>query len=612
LWLELFDKTISSSYSHFIAMTRFLITSFLLCAVLPFVFSQQAFVREKRDHIWMFGYDTAIQTNARNTWLDFNDMPVSTHQRVGTFSIDITNAGMCDIAGNLLFYTNGYVVNDRNHNVMENGTGLSPGDMTDDWLLYGEPLDQGAIALPAPGVGNKYYLIHGRREYLNEPDMYGHTSRMFPLYFSSIQIGENGSGTLLEKNEVLADESTLGLGKITAARHANGRDWWVVVFGYFSNQYHRFLLHPGGITEYPMGSTGEATPSGVGQAVFSPDGTKYVKLNMYLIAGPAYLDIYSFDRCSGLLSDPLQLIYQDSAFHGGVAFSPNSRYLYVSSHRYIYQYDTEAENVEASREVIVYLGEFTPAGFPADFALMQLGPDEKLYVSGYRRKELHIIHNPNAGGLACNFEQDALVFGNFLGRSIPNHPYYGLGSEDGSPCDTLGIDHHPQANFRHAMESSTVNFYDYSRFFPTAWQWTFGDGSSSTERDPVHVYAASGVYEVCLIVSNANAADTLCQFVEVIVTGTEEALAEKVLLKVFPNPAKDYVVLQIPGYLNGNTETLQWVLHDALGREVRRVVLQHPQAQTVVNLENMAPGMYFWKMSAGGQVLESGKLIVVR
>jgi len=597
-------------------MTRFLTTSFLLCAVLTFVFSQQTFVREKRDYIWTFGRGPNIITQGKNIWLDFKETPLLSYDLPGSINIDITNVGMCDIAGNLLFYTNGYVVNDRNHNLIENGAGLSPGDMTDDWLPYGEPLDQGAIALPLPGAANKYYLIHGRKEYLNELDMYGNSSRMFPLYFSSIQIDENGAGTLLEKNVVLANESTLGVGKITAARHANGRDWWVVVSGYFSNEYHRFLLHSGGITEYPMASTGEATSSGVGQAVFSPDGTKYVKLNMHLIAGPIYLDIYDFDRCSGLLSDPLQLIYQDTAFHGGVAFSSNSRYLYVSSHRYIYQYDTEAENVEASREVIVYLGEFTPEGFPADFALMQLGPDEKLYVSGYDRRELHIIHNPNAGGLACNFEQDALVFENILGRSIPNHPYYGLGPEDGSPCDTLGIDHHPQVDFRYVTESAEVNFYDYSRFFPTQWFWTFGDGSSSTERDPVHIYAESGVYEVCLIVSNANASDTLCQEVEVVVTGTEEAVMEKALLKVFPNPAKEYVVLQIP---DGEAVLrlqvvgpLTWVLHDALGREVRQVVLQHPEAQTVASLENVAPGMYFWHLTAGGMTVQTGKLSVVR
>jgi len=70
--------------------------------------------------------------------------------------------------------------------------------------------------------------------------------------------------------------------------------------------------------------------------------------------------------------------------------------------------------------------------------------------------------------------------------------------------------------------------------------------------------------------------------------------------------------LQVPGYLNGNTEALQWVLHDALGREVRRVVLQHPQAQTVVNLENVVPGMYFWRLQAGGIILQTGKLSVVK
>ena len=42
----------------------------------------------------------------------------------------------------------------------------------------------------------------------------------------------------------------------------------------------------------------------------------------------------------------------------------------------------------------------------------------------------------------------------------------------------------------------TVAFTDLSSGDVTAWNWSFGDGGSSTEQDPAHVYTAAGVYSV--------------------------------------------------------------------------------------------------------------------
>ncbi|MBL0129363.1 MAG: PKD domain-containing protein [Flavobacteriales bacterium] len=48
----------------------------------------------------------------------------------------------------------------------------------------------------------------------------------------------------------------------------------------------------------------------------------------------------------------------------------------------------------------------------------------------------------------------------------------------------------------------------------TSWQWTFGDGSNSTEPQPIHPYAGPGTYEVCLyaitIYFNGGPAPTTC------------------------------------------------------------------------------------------------------
>lgn len=54
-----------------------------------------------------------------------------------------------------------------------------------------------------------------------------------------------------------------------------------------------------------------------------------------------------------------------------------------------------------------------------------------------------------------------------------------------------------------APVGSPVQFYDHSEYVPTEWHWAFGDGTSSTERNPSHIYTAAGTYNVQLSVANA-------------------------------------------------------------------------------------------------------------
>ena len=60
----------------------------------------------------------------------------------------------------------------------------------------------------------------------------------------------------------------------------------------------------------------------------------------------------------------------------------------------------------------------------------------------------------------------------------------------------------------------TVNFTDSSLNTPTSWAWTFGDGGTSTQRNPQRIYAAVSApttYTVRLIVTNAYGVSTLTQ-----------------------------------------------------------------------------------------------------
>lgn len=62
-----------------------------------------------------------------------------------------------------------------------------------------------------------------------------------------------------------------------------------------------------------------------------------------------------------------------------------------------------------------------------------------------------------------------------------------------------------------------IQFVDYSYGNPTSWDWDFGDGESSSEQNPLHVYAEDGIYEVCLTIANPvdSCESTLCQEVYV-------------------------------------------------------------------------------------------------
>jgi PKD repeat protein len=54
-----------------------------------------------------------------------------------------------------------------------------------------------------------------------------------------------------------------------------------------------------------------------------------------------------------------------------------------------------------------------------------------------------------------------------------------------------------------------VNFTDTSQNNPTSWQWSFGDGGISADRNPVHVYTKEGVYNVTLTATNAAGSDSI-------------------------------------------------------------------------------------------------------
>lgn len=75
------------------------------------------------------------------------------------------------------------------------------------------------------------------------------------------------------------------------------------------------------------------------------------------------------------------------------------------------------------------------------------------------------------------------------------------------------------ANNTNVSPGETVSFTDNSTLNPTTWFWSFGDGATSTEQNPTHIYNNEGVYTVSLTVGDGNSSDseTKTDYIEVTV-----------------------------------------------------------------------------------------------
>lgn len=86
-------------------------------------------------------------------------------------------------------------------------------------------------------------------------------------------------------------------------------------------------------------------------------------------------------------------------------------------------------------------------------------------------------------------------------------------SEDESINQALSSGDAPVANFTtnhtNIQPGSSIVFTDLSTNDPISWQWDFGDGGSSTEQNPEHIYTLPGTYTLTLITSNSYGIDTI-------------------------------------------------------------------------------------------------------
>ncbi len=394
----------------------------------------------RRDFTWIIGNtDTCCWPEYGGVGLLFDGLGMDTFSPKQNINMDITNACISDQAGKLLFYTNGRQVADRNGHIMPNGDSINYGPMWEHMEIQfcrGYWNDQGALILPLPGQDSIFYIFHKKLDWAPMP-----LQVICPgLYLTIVNMNlNNGLGAVVEKNIPII-EDTLSMHSITAVRHGNGRDWWLLQPEFNNNAYYRLRLTPEGIEIIEKQYIGCCNTYGLGGHVFSPDGSIFITCGSYNSC-VNQLQVFSFDRCLGELSNfrHYECVPNCERFLFTPAVSPNSRYLYIPDGMRIYQFDLQAEDIAGSMQIVAEWDGFADPPAVTALGQFQLGPNGEIYSNAGNTHFLNIIKSPDLAGQECQVVQHAIKVPRRLKGFLPNFPNFRLGPKQGSICDTLQV-----------------------------------------------------------------------------------------------------------------------------------------------------------------------------
>ena len=428
---------------------------------------------------------------------------VPSYSAGGTLTNSLGCSAISDLAGNLLFYTDGITIFNSANSVMSNGTGLE-----------GVNASQSALILKQPGSTSLYFVF-----------TVGGYSTTLGLKYSVVDMSlAAGMGSVTVKN-ILIDPNCRD--KLTAGKHCNGNDLWIVstydssIFSYCS-----VPLTSTGIGVPITGSMSLAAGVGnLGQIKLSPNSRKFAlstfrnlpSVNM----GVIQRIIADFDNATGQIvianfNYPMYFLYghnlASQADTYGIEFSPNTQYVYTNT---LYQNIVRIDLCANTQSYVTLQESANQVNSYGNKRQFQLAPNGKIYVARSGTTEIGSINNPGSG-IAVSYTPQAIFIGtNSCQYGLPNFPgFY--------------FEQKPNLSFTYTSNLTclTASFNTQapcalSGYSVTGYQWSFGEPSSGANnssflQNPTHSYIAGGTYSVRLIrYFLCNTSDTVSQFVTI-------------------------------------------------------------------------------------------------
>jgi hypothetical protein len=453
------------------------ILTFLLSLVTIVAYSQG------EANVWYFG---------NGAGLDFNFNPPVQLENGNANLTDLNRegvGGMSDGSGNLLFYTDGRNVYNKNHVLMTNGFGLLGGDGSST---------QAGLSLKVNGSTTQYFIIS--------------TDNGDASYYSIVDMTlSTGLGDITTKNSPLVasgnSEAVVSVPVYDASNNPTGENW--IIFHDHSSASYRVYKTNGATIAFSGTYTVGFAPTQ--KALIMKTNACFNKLAISFY-NHGRVEILPFNNVTGVISTPSLILNRTGAgvpFLNievyGIEFSPNDQFLYVSesglnNRKTVYQFDITLGTGTNPPAVMGSKSFYTGDGTVSRFGHLQLAPNGKIYIPGFNFSTptyLSEIPNPNVAWTLPSPSATEFVF--------KKYTYNVKIVGEGLPVFSQDLLRSIKIYYANACEGGTTNFSYIFGGVATSQTWNFGDPASgvlntSASATPSHTFNTAGTYTVSLSV----------------------------------------------------------------------------------------------------------------
>lgn len=345
---------------------------------------------QPENNIWLFG---------NMGGLDFTNGSLQLYTG-SAMDAYIPSVSVSDASGQLLFYSEGTQVWNRNHVVMPNGSDLVAN--------YYPTITQGVVAMPFLEDTTKYYL------FTLEGYQPNNQNSKKCLRYSVIDMSLNsGLGDIVPGQKNILLDSFMS-SSLTTTRGSGCFNW---LLGHKQNEgrFVAYKIDASGIAAIVSSSVSAQpfpegdNPFGSQEMKVSPDHTKIGWAHCLYAYNFGDIELYDFDNASGMVSNGrvLDTFWDSHAGVYGIAFSPDNQKFYYTNFSFsaIYQMDLSLlPNLEAVKN-----SKINVSNIYQSYTGLRLGPDNKLYAKS--PVYVSVINDPNAAGAACNFTPAIFTMG---------------------------------------------------------------------------------------------------------------------------------------------------------------------------------------------------------
>lgn len=440
---------------------------FLLLYALPVL-------AQKQDNIWHFGRGCSMYFNEGFLIKTTGTPSVQPHK----FSQYIFKvATVChNLTGELLFYTTGTEIMNRNHTAMPMGT-FSANVL--QVIIVPDLLDSTLFTI-----------------FCTTPS---------GLMYTKVDMKLNGGlgGVVVQNQTLLVDAQS----RFVVVKQYYGQGHWLIVSGKSDNRFYAYRITGDRISEPVISVTGpdriyDINDMRLGDMEATTNGNMFA-ITYKSASNGGMAGLYNFDKKCGtiLFNQSLGI----DGFYQSLAFDHTSQYLYIArmlgGNYDLLQFDLFSGNPQQSVVTVATADGFTPMD------AMELAPDNRLYITTEEVSsgpggglspagKLHVVEKPWLKGKACTF-----IF-----KAVKLDP--GVTCSGGLPCritNSLPDGVSDRTMVHPGFETPLITTKQFclgdetifsitNDFGADSLKWIFNDKDSVYAKNTSHTYPAAGKY----------------------------------------------------------------------------------------------------------------------